>query len=102
MEKEKINIAEFLKNCPKNMELDYTNDISTISQILKWIMEEKNIYVGVFYVPEIENGEGNFYYPMIQHIGSFKPAISTNGNDTFDSYEEAAICGIRYVFNNLI
>jgi hypothetical protein len=66
----------------------------TISQVLKWLREEKQLYVSIEYVPKIENC-GDFYYTNIQYIGDFTSTIHTPGD--YDSYEEAALAGIEYV-----
>jgi hypothetical protein len=71
----------------------------TISQVLKWLREEKQLYVSIEYVPKIENC-GDFYYTKIQYIGDFTSTIHTPGD--YDSYEEAALAGIEYVLDNLI
>lgn len=90
--------------------MDYDEiDAPTISQVLKWLREEKKIYVAIYYVPIIESVNNSvikksqdFYYPTIQKIGDFESTIHTNGNDCFSSYEEAALAGIEYVLDNLI
>lgn len=72
----------------------------TISQVLKWLREEKKLYVGVTYSPKIE-GSQDFYYATIQYIGDYKKTIYPN--DSYDNWEGAALNGIEYVIdNNLI
>ena len=73
----------------------------TISQVLKWLREEKKYYVSVTYVGKIEDSS-DFYYPTIQIVGEFDKTIFTNGNDSFDNYEEAVLTGIEYTLDNLI
>ena len=72
----------------------------TISQVLKWLREEKKLYVGVTYSPKIE-GSQDFFYATIQYIGDYKKTIYPN--DSYDNWEEAALNGIKYAIdNNLI
>lgn len=73
----------------------------TISQVLKWLRDEKKLYVGVTYSPKIE-GSQDFFYATIQYIGDYQKTIYTNGNDSYDDWEGAALNGIEYVLDNLI
>ena len=55
---------------------DYRASAPTISQVLKWLREEKKIYVGITYMPKVPNETGvlnDFYYPTFQKIGLFEP-----------------------------
>lgn len=72
----------------------------TILQVLKWLREEKKLYVGVTYSPKIE-GSQDFFYATIQYIGDYKKTIYPN--DSYDNWEGAALNGIEYAIdNNLI
>lgn len=72
----------------------------TIHQVLKWLRDEKKLYVGVTYSPKIE-GSQDFYYATIQYIGDYQKTIYPN--DSYDNWEEAALNGIEYAIdNNLI
>lgn len=73
----------------------------TISQALKWLRKEKKLYVGVTYLPKVE-GSQDFFYATIQYIGDYQKTIYTNGNDSYDDWDEAALNGIEYVLDNLI
>lgn len=75
-------------------------DVPTISQVLKWLREEKKLFVdigmaynkyfvGICKTDEFDEVVGQ---QVIEH------AIGTPSN----TYEEAAIAGIEYVLNNLI
>lgn len=66
----------------------------TISQVLKWLREEKKLYVGVTYIPK------DLYYATIQYIGDYKRTILPN--DSYDNWKGAALNGIEYVLDNLI
>jgi hypothetical protein len=76
-------------------------DAPTIEQVLKWLREEKKIYLNISYVPRVNNNK-DFYYPNVQKIGDIEPIQFPNGAEDFDSYENAAIIGIEYVINKLI
>ena len=65
----------------------------TISQVLKWLREEKNIYVGIAYIPKCPNETGvlnDFYYPTFQKIGLFEPMFFGNA-ENYDTYNYAAL-----------
>ena len=66
----------------------------TISQVVKWLREEKKLYVGVTYIPK------DLYYATIQYIGDYKRTILPN--DSYDNWKGAALNGIEYVLDNLI
>lgn len=67
----------------------------TISQVLKWLREEKKIHIQIIIY---ENG---WYFEIWQYYGS--PAIFKHqGNKDYHSYEQTAIAGIEYVIDNLI
>lgn len=78
---------------------NYSVSAPTISQVLKWLREEKKLYVDITYVPKIEKCS-DFYYATIRHIGDFTSPIHTPGD--WDNYENAALAGIKYVLDNLI
>lgn len=93
---------------------DYMDDVSapTISQVLKWLREEKDIHIEPciladadtdadgkvineytywsFSIYSIETGD--MIYFEYEHIDDKR----------FNSYEQAAIAGIEYVLDNLI
>ena len=76
-----------------------------ISQVLKWLREEKKIYVGITYMPKVPNETGvlnDFYYPTFQKIGLFEPMFFIGNGKNYDTYEQAAIAGIEYVLDDLI
>ena len=71
----------------------------TISEVLKWLRDEKKIYLSVTYVPEIDGI--HMFYPKFQKIGNFEfTKFCFCGS--YDTYEEAAMAGIEYYLNNLI
>lgn len=73
----------------------------TISQVLKWLRDEKKLYLAINYVPQIMECS-DYYFPTIQYIGEFKSTVYTKFTDIFKTYEECALVGIEYVLDNLI
>lgn len=76
---------------------DYMDDVAapTISQVLKWLREEKRIHI-VIVVCSI----GWFY--DVYHIEQNKSLLEESEDDIAQSYELAAIAGIEYCLDNLI
>lgn len=68
-------------------------DAPTISQALKWLRKEKKIHICVDF-----DGDMNWYY-QIAIYGSTDIAADGYG---YNGYEEAILCGIEYVLDNLI
>lgn len=72
----------------------------TISQVLKWLREEKKIHITIDLLP-------SGYYAMI-YIGISDENNSFNWRDFYDdlniyeTYELAAIAGVEYCLDNLI
>lgn len=68
-------------------------DAPTISQVLKWLREEKGIHVC------IALGEfSDWMYDVSRIDGN----MFCKAEDDFESYEQAALAGIEYVLDNLI
>lgn len=68
----------------------------TISQVLKWLREEKKIHISIITFMFKEG----WCYEIIQ-IGENPKLITTQRNSS-NTYEEAALLGIEYVIDNLI
>lgn len=68
-------------------------DAPTISQVLKWLREEKKIYVLI----EAEY-EDWFEYKIVQTI----KGIRGSSTRVYETFEEAVLAGIEYVLDNLI
>lgn len=65
----------------------------TISQVLKWLREEKKIHICVDFDKDMI-----WYYQIAEyHTTSYK-----HQQYGYNSYEETAIAGIEYVLDNLI
>lgn len=84
--------------CIANVEDCYS--APTISQVLKWLREEKEIHI------EIALGRNGWYFEIVQYE-YYKEENEydcklINISVIYDSYEKAALAGIEYVLDNLI
>ena len=87
-------------------------DAPTISQVLKWLREEKNIFIAINIGYCYESYEKPFptnpkmepilkgYYYGVWDLGNLNDENALS--EYFESYELAAIAGIEYVLDNLI
>lgn len=66
----------------------------TISQVLKWLREEKKIAVNVEFIPFV------WQYKIIDM--SVEIRFESCGKSFYTTYEETAHAGIEYVLDNLI
>ena len=84
------------------------HDAPTISQVLKWMREEKHIHITAnMYQDESEDADGRIVDKWCFWNWDIQSCISGNilqdGDDTqYESYEEASLAGIEYVIDNLI
>lgn len=67
----------------------------TISQVLKWLREEKKIYLEIVIVSNAE------YMCDIYKINP-RPVKCLGSTEYFKTYEATALAGIEYTINNLI
>lgn len=95
-----------------NQELDYSDflrcfndgnsigliDTPTISQVLKWLREEKKLHIELWTVGK-KPIKWCHTITTLNHVGE-KQGWSSGTKE--DSYEAAAIAGIEYVIDNLI
>lgn len=75
---------------------EYCVDAPFISQVLKWLRNEKKIFINVDVRTNLE-----WYY----EVWNINKKLSVLGNVDFnksESYEEAALAGIEYALDNLI
>lgn len=81
---------------------DYMDDIAapTISQVLKWLREEKKIHIIV------EISDSGWYYTLYPNVrwenGKLKSDKYIMSFKHKVSYKQAALAGIDYVLDNLI
>lgn len=79
-------------------------DAPTISQVLKWLREVKNIHIEVFlydgtYSSLIKSITGREAEDLKEY---HKCLNDSTTEEEFDTYEEAALAGIEYCLDNLI
>jgi hypothetical protein len=74
---------------------EYRCSAPTISQVLKWLREEKKRFVVIHPTGHVVH----YYYTVHNLARSFDTFEYTR---SFATYEEAAIAGIEYVIDNLI
>lgn len=78
---------------------DYDCVCPTISQVLKWLREEKELHVEIYmyhncYLWEIYNTK--------IYDADFTQKREKYSEIEYETYEQAALAGIEYVLNNLI
>lgn len=66
----------------------------TISQVLKWLRDNKNICVEI-------NCNYTDYFPTVRLI-DYHQTDYVSGCDIYKTYEKAELAGIEYVLDNLI
>lgn len=71
-------------------------DAPTISQVLKWLREEKKIHITV----EIDNN--GWYYTVSPNVRLKNSKLKIISFENKESYEQATLVGIEYVLYNLI
>ena len=74
----------------------------TISQVLKWLREEKKIHIEFF----LYDGKYSYFIKSITQICEndlFHKCLNEDTtDDEYATYEQAALTGIEYVLDNLI
>ena len=70
-------------------------DAPAISQVLKWLREEKRIHICMGY-------SDNLGFPWDYEVVLLDGAMYQNSESDFLSYEAAAIAGITWALDNLI
>ena len=73
----------------------------TISQVLKWLREEKLILIGLSPMQEYDGDEIVEWCATVYKADK-QGGLSWQEELYYQSYEEAAIAGIEYVLDNLI
>lgn len=73
----------------------------TISQVLKWLREEKNIFIEIF----LYNGKYSHFIKSVTQICKddlFHKCLDEDTEEEYTTYEQAALAGIEYSLDNLI
>lgn len=96
-----IEDGRFYENgCITDVARAYT--APTISQVSKWLREEKKIYIEIF----LYNGKYSYFVKSVTQICEddfFHECLNEDTTDEeYDTYEQAVITGISYVLENLI
>ena len=88
--------------CSHNVENDNCIDAPTISQVLKWLREEKSLHIevvssayGYIYIVSDTPDRGGTDRVNIPYKGK-------NDGGAWDDYNECVLDAIEYVINNLI
>lgn len=76
-------------------------DAPTISQVLKWLREEKLILIGLSPMQEY-GGDEVVEWCATVYKADKQGGLSWKEEFYYQSYEQAALAGIEYVLNNLI
>ena len=73
----------------------------TISQVLKWLREERFIFIGLSPMPTYDSEEMVEWRSAVYKTDK-QGGLSCQEEFYFQSYEHAALAGIEYVLDNLI
>lgn len=94
-----FNSSEYRGSNYKDMLVSHNDekhiDVPTIYQVLKWLREEKKIYLEIVIVVDTE------YMCDIYKINP-RPIECLGSTEYFKTYEQAALAGIEYVLDNII
>lgn len=77
-------------------------DAPTISQVLEWLREEKNIYVIPIPYPSMSTKDKVVWCYQIKHNSDGAFVETVDGAETYMFYRRAALEGIEYVIDKLI
>lgn len=98
-----FNTSEYRGCNYKDMLISHNDDkhidAPTISQVLKWLREEKELYIEIYmyhncYLWEIYNTK--------IYDADFTQKSEKYSEIEYETYEQAALAGIEYVLDNLI
>lgn len=90
--------GNFFNICPQDInDSEYRIPSPTISQVLKWLREEKRWVI----VVRLYSTNG-WYWFVQDEKGELKSSHLVSCDDCFATYELAALAGIEYVIDNLI
>lgn len=77
-------------------------DAPTISQVLKWLREEKKIFVVIAVNPTLSTKDKIAYYYQVYSNSNGVTSDYHESEECYITFEEAALAGIEYVLDNLI
>lgn len=84
-----------------NSKVESRIDAPTISQVLKWLREEKKIVFGITPMQDVDSDYLGWCI-TIYKVADDGYGLSWQEELYYDSYESSAIAGIEYVIDNLI
>lgn len=87
-----VDYSEFFKCYNSYVYSDI--DAPTISQVLKWLREEKKIHI----VIDFDGGMSWYYQIALYGLTAYEK----ESEHKYNSYEQAALAGIEFVLDNLI
>lgn len=74
----------------------------TISQVLKWLRDEKNIYVSILPFATHSTVDKVAFYYLIEYNSTGETMEGIEQNTYCAEWKDAALAGIEYVLDNLI
>ena len=74
----------------------------TISQVLKWLREEKKIYVSILPFATYSTIDRVAFYYLIEYNSTGETMLSIEQDNYCVEWNDSALDGISYVLNNLI
>ena len=74
----------------------------TISQVLKWLREEKNIFVVIAANPTLSTKDKIAYYYQVHSNSNGVTSDYYENEECYAQWEDCAIDSIKYVLDNLI
>ena len=83
---------------------DYMDDVAapTISQVLKWLREEKKIYIVIAVNPTLSTKDKIAYYYQVYSNSNGVTSDYYESEECYAQWEDCAIDSIKYVLDNLI
>ena len=91
----------FISSVPECDNFSSYTDAPTISQVLKWLREEKLILIGLSPMQEYD-GDETIEWCSTVYKADKQGGLSWQEEFYYQSYEQAALAGIEYVLDNLI
>ena len=104
LEVAEIDYEECLRsyNTQKDRLLRTIVDAPTISQILKWLRKEKNIFVVIAANPTLSTKDKIAYYYQVYSNSNGVTSDYYENEECYAQWEDCAIDSIKYVLDNLI
>lgn len=83
---------------------DYMDDVAapTISQVLKWLREEKNTYIVIAVNPTLSTKDKIAYYYQVYSNSTGVTSDYYESEECYAQWEDCAVDSIKYVLDNLI